>query len=459
MATNYEVRYSTEQNEWLFWDDVNNQFADPQPTLATALAGENLIVLNSDAPGGFFFSGCAGSDVYNVQAGFAQNVLLSDPLHGQGSFNILRFDADVELVSAEIVDFPEIASSELQIVLKVSEAVSVTITVRSLDGMRFQVGGAVTPIYTAQELVQNFAVVANLPADAVFEDSAYSYDMSATADGTVAPVAVGTALVANDRNGDEVAYRLAADAPAGFMVSDQGQILFTGLATDLTETLYTFEVIATSLGADETLTDVRQLVSVRLVVERTFQGSSDVDVFDLSARQDNLIVEGGDGSDILTMGSGHDIVTGGLGNDKIDLSAGGSDRLHGLGGDDTIVGGEHSESLYGGAGNDTLTGSGGADRFVYQYVNAGDDTITDFNAAEGDVIDISHSLQGAPTRDNISDYVSFAASTGTAGITFSVSVDGASDANGVDYSFTIEGRDANNFDLAAMVDSGALDIV
>jgi hypothetical protein len=75
------------------------------------------------------------------------------------------------------------------------------------------------------------------------------------------------------------------------------------------------------------------------------------------------------------------------------------------------------------------------------------------------VIDISHSLQGAPTRDNISDYVSFAASTGTAGITFSVSVDGASDANGVDYSFTIEGRDANNFDLAAMVDSGALDIV
>jgi hypothetical protein len=55
MATNYEVRYSTEQNEWLFWDDVNNQFADPQPTLATALAGENLIVLNSDAPGGFFF--------------------------------------------------------------------------------------------------------------------------------------------------------------------------------------------------------------------------------------------------------------------------------------------------------------------------------------------------------------------------------------------------------------------
>ena len=39
--------------------------------------------------------------------------------------------------------------------------------------------------------------------------------------------------------------------------------------------------------------------------------------------------------------------------------------------------------LYGGSGNDTLTGGAGADTF---YATFGQDTITDFNAAEGDTV-------------------------------------------------------------------------
>ena len=140
--------------------------------------------------------------------------------------------------------------------------------------------------------------------------------------------------------------------------------------------------------------------------------------------------------------------------------------LHGLGGDDTITGATHSEFFYGGSGDDALTGNGGADRFVYQYNNAGNDTIFDFNSEEGDVIDISHSLQGAVTSANISDYVDFAASTsGPEGVTFSVRTNGVGDitdgvkGDGVDYTITVLGLDFASVDLVAMVDAGSLDIV
>ncbi|MBE2896949.1 Ig-like domain-containing protein, partial [Pasteurellaceae bacterium HPA106] len=56
-----------------------------------------------------------------------------------------------------------------------------------------------------------------------------------------------------------------------------------------------------------------------------------------------------------------------------------------VGGNDTINGGNGDDIIIGGAGNDTLTGGAGADQFVYNLKGGnGDDTITDFNAAEGD---------------------------------------------------------------------------
>ncbi|MBV7388446.1 VWA domain-containing protein [Pasteurellaceae bacterium TAE3-ERU1] len=56
-----------------------------------------------------------------------------------------------------------------------------------------------------------------------------------------------------------------------------------------------------------------------------------------------------------------------------------------VGGNDTINGGNGDDIIIGGAGNDTLTGGAGADQFVYNLKGGnGDDTITDFNAADGD---------------------------------------------------------------------------
>jgi Ca2+-binding RTX toxin-like protein len=64
--------------------------------------------------------------------------------------------------------------------------------------------------------------------------------------------------------------------------------------------------------------------------------------------------------------------------------------LYGIGGDDTITGGTGNDTIYGGVGADVLTGGGGADRFAFIAPSEGGDTITDFSAAQGDSIWISH---------------------------------------------------------------------
>ena len=55
---------------------------------------------------------------------------------------------------------------------------------------------------------------------------------------------------------------------------------------------------------------------------------------------------------------------------------------------DTITGGDGADTLQGGTSDDTMTGGGGADTFVFDE-ESGNDTITDFNKAEGDRIDLS----------------------------------------------------------------------
>ncbi len=55
---------------------------------------------------------------------------------------------------------------------------------------------------------------------------------------------------------------------------------------------------------------------------------------------------------------------------------------------DTITGGDGNDTLQGGTSDDTMTGGGGADTFVFDE-ESGNDTITDFNKAEGDRIDLS----------------------------------------------------------------------
>ncbi|MEM9356422.1 MAG: type I secretion C-terminal target domain-containing protein [Pseudomonadota bacterium] len=117
--------------------------------------------------------------------------------------------------------------------------------------------------------------------------------------------------------------------------------------------------------------------------------------------------------------------------------------LFGLEDDDILIGAGRNDYLSGGTGADVLTGGAGADTFSWR---AGDndgsvDQITDFDASEGDVIDISDILIGFDeSTSDLSDFVR--TSGGTDPVTLEVDVDGA--ANGENFqevtTFDIDGQ-------------------
>jgi Cadherin-like len=118
---------------------------------------------------------------------------------------------------------------------------------------------------------------------------------------------------------------------------------------------------------------------------------------------------------------------------------------------DHLSGGMAGDILVGGRGNDTLRGNGGADLFVFSDPSDGNDTIEDFNPAEGDAIDISRLLTGSARY--VTNYVQLT-STATAsylGINFSGA--GAGFTNMV---VTLPGAGLSEGDLPALVDNRSL---
>ncbi|MBD1873052.1 hypothetical protein H6F75_06135 [Nodosilinea sp. FACHB-131] len=117
-------------------------------------------------------------------------------------------------------------------------------------------------------------------------------------------------------------------------------------------------------------------------------------------------VFGLNGDDLVLTGAGLNLAFGGLGNDTL-VGGVGDDGLFGGAGNDTMEGGEGDDLLMGGPGNDVLDGGGGtnvlvggtgADIFRLNTPGAYDtapsatpspDTVIDFNAAQGDLLDFS----------------------------------------------------------------------
>ncbi len=89
---------------------------------------------------------------------------------------------------------------------------------------------------------------------------------------------------------------------------------------------------------------------------------------------------------------------------------GGSDTLDGGRGDDILISGSGEDLVIGGEGSDILYGGAGADIFKWSLGDEGDegaavtDTVMDFNANEGDVLDLSDLLQNREGGD-LSDFV------------------------------------------------------
>ncbi|MEL7429541.1 MAG: type I secretion C-terminal target domain-containing protein [Pseudomonadota bacterium] len=96
------------------------------------------------------------------------------------------------------------------------------------------------------------------------------------------------------------------------------------------------------------------------------------------------------------------------GNDTI-TGLGGNDIIIGGAGDDIIDGGADDDQITGGLGADTLTGGAGADTFIWDAIDilsGATDQITDFNVAEGDVLDLSGLLENFNSgTDTLSDFV------------------------------------------------------
>lgn len=109
----------------------------------------------------------------------------------------------------------------------------------------------------------------------------------------------------------------------------------------------------------------------------------------LNGRGGADLLQGGAGADRLSGGAGADTLSGDAGADSL-LGGAGNDRLTGGAGADVLTGGAGADTLSGGAGADRLTGGAGGDTFVFANAAAArGDTITDFRAAQGDVIDLS----------------------------------------------------------------------
>jgi uncharacterized protein YegL len=105
--------------------------------------------------------------------------------------------------------------------------------------------------------------------------------------------------------------------------------------------------------------------------------------------------------DVSGAHDGNDTLLGGAGNDIL-FGSGGNDVLDGGKGHDILLGGTGNDTLIGGQGNDILIGGSGADTFIWKSGDTGNDVIKDFNASEGDRIDLRDLLQGetGSTIDN-----------------------------------------------------------
>ncbi|HEX8233212.1 MAG TPA: calcium-binding protein [Caulobacteraceae bacterium] len=108
-----------------------------------------------------------------------------------------------------------------------------------------------------------------------------------------------------------------------------------------------------------------------------------IDVEDFFFYQDGSFED-----DTLQGGAVNDLLKGETGNDRLS-GLSGRDELRGGRGADRLVGGDGTDLLIGGAGHDLLRGGKGADTFRYEALSDRGDTIRDFHAGQGDLIDLS----------------------------------------------------------------------
>ena len=128
--------------------------------------------------------------------------------------------------------------------------------------------------------------------------------------------------------------------------------------------------------------------------------------------------------------------------------------MYGLGGNDRIVVGN---------GDNTLTGGSSADKFLFNDVTApgeAADVITDFNAREGDVIDLSGLLDGMDPMQALIDGFITMTKTANGDIAITFDADGNFPTHGFapgeDPQAVVVLEGVNNIVLQQMYENGSL---
>lgn len=107
----------------------------------------------------------------------------------------------------------------------------------------------------------------------------------------------------------------------------------------------------------------------------------------LHGHNGNDTLDGGADDDFLTGEGGDDIIIGGEGNDEV-YGHSGNDTIDGGEGDDLLFGDDGDDTIDAGTGNDTVYVGGGKDKVIFE-TGDGALTVKDFNAWEGDVLDLT----------------------------------------------------------------------
>lgn len=205
----------------------------------------------------------------------------------------------------------------------------------------------------------------------------------------------------------------------------------TNRGTDTVQADFTYTLLANFEHL--TLTGSADINGTGNTLTNTITGNAGNNTLDGGIGFDTLIGGGGndtyiiDSSDTITENTneGVDTVQAGfaytLGNNIENLTLTGASNINGTGnaldnvingnsGNNVLNGGNGNDTLSGGGGTDTLTGGSGADTFVFEAASAFNnvDTISDFNAGQGDALKLSDLLIGyTQGTSDINDFVSF----------------------------------------------------
>ena len=196
-----------------------------------------------------------------------------------------------------------------------------------------------------------------------------------------------------------------------FYVDNAGDVIgeYSNQGTDTVIASVTYSLAGIN-AENLTLTGTAALNATGNGLVNVLTGNAGNNVLDGGAGADSMA--GGDGNDTYYVdnagdyvfedyGQGQDIVMASvsyalINNNYVEgITLTGTANLNATGNNmaNILVGNSGNNVLTGAAGDDTLTGGHGADRFVFTYdsrgVASGEDTITDFSAAEGDKIDLS----------------------------------------------------------------------